>query len=162
MNYWFFLFLPFLIFNTTIFAQTQEYFDSSEYILQVDQHTYSIHYAVNSNIIAMEIDPETKSLLIGLENTHDSQFTIRLEHELISAQNNEFVILVDGQEVHYNIISDSNSSTFEFFVPVSSEEVEIIGTHVIPEFPFGAIFGLVIMISSITIIAKTKASFFKL
>ncbi|MBS3926462.1 MAG: PEFG-CTERM sorting domain-containing protein [Nitrosarchaeum sp.] len=161
MNYLFFL-LPFLIFNATVFAQTQTYPDSSEYILTVDQHTYSIHYVVNSNIIAMDIDPESKSLLIGLENTHDSQFIIDLEHELIDAQNNEFVILVDSQEVDYKITSNSNSSTFEFFVPIGSEEVEIIGTHVIPEFPFSVIFGLVIMISSIIIFTKVKTPFFKL
>lgn len=162
MNYLFFIFLPFLIFNTTIFAQTQTHPDSSEYILKVEQHTYSIRYVVNSNIIAMDIDPESKSLLIGLENTHDSQFIIDLEHELINAQNNDFVVLVDGQEVDYKIISNSNSSTFKFFVPVSSEEVEIIGTHVIPEFPFSIIFGLIIMISLIIVFTKVKTRFFKL
>jgi predicted secreted protein with PEFG-CTERM motif len=85
-----------------------------------------------------------------------------LEHELINAQNNEFVILVDGEEVDYEITSDSDSSTFEFFVPVGSEEVEIIGTSVIPEFPVGAIFGFTVMISVIMIFAKTKVHFSKL
>ncbi|MBI4131893.1 MAG: PEFG-CTERM sorting domain-containing protein, partial [Nitrosarchaeum sp.] len=89
-------------------------------------------------------------------------FFIDLEHELINAQNNEFVVLVDGEEVDYKITSDSDSSTFEFFVPIGSEEVEIIGTNVIPEFPVGAIFGFVVMISFIMIFAKAKAPFFKL
>ncbi|WP_297463208.1 PEFG-CTERM sorting domain-containing protein [Nitrosarchaeum sp.] len=151
-----------MIFNTTVFAQTQSHIDSSEYILKIDQHVYSIYYVVNSDIIAMDIDPESKSLLIGLENTYDSKFIIDLEHELINAQDNEFVVLVDSQEVDYKITPDSDSSTFEFFVPVGSEEVEIIGTHVIPEFPFSAIFGLIIMISSIIIFTKVKPSFFKL
>ena len=60
------------------------------------------------------------------------------------------------------MISDYDSSTFEFFVPIGSEEVEIIGTNVIPEFPVGAIFGFVVMISFIMIFAKVKAPFFKL
>ena len=164
MNYWIFLILPFLIFTTPIFAQTpsDELSNSSQYALEIDEHAYSISYVVNANVVAMEIDPESTSLLIGLDNTYDSRFFIGLEHELISAQNNEFVILVDGQETDYEISSDSDSSTFAFFVPTGTEEVEIIGTHVIPEFPIGAIFGFAVMISSIMIFAKIKAPFFKL
>lgn len=162
MIYWFFLVLPFLILSTPIFAQAPEsstYHNSFEYVLQIDQHTYTIHYVVNSDVIAMAIDPESKSLLIGLEKTHDSQFIIGLEHELISAPNNEFVILVDGKEVYYKITSDSNISTFEFFVPSGSEEVEIIGTNVIPEFPTSAVFVLVVMVLSVIIFAKIKTPF---
>ena len=164
MNYCVFLILPFLIFTTPIFGQTSsdELSNSSNYVLEIDEHVYSISYAVNADIVAMEIDPESKSLLIGLENTFDSQFFIGLENELINAPNNEFLILVDGEEVDYEITSDSDSSTFEFFVPVGSEEVEIIGTNVIPEFPVGTIFGFAVMISVIMIFAKVKAPFFKL
>ena len=163
MSYWIFLILPLLIFTSPIFAQTpSDELSNSEYVLKIDEHTYSISYVVNADIIAMEIDPESTSLLIGLDNTFDSQFFIGLEHELINAQNNEFIILVDGEEVDYKMTSDSDSSTFEFFVPIGSEEVEIIGTHVIPEFPIGAIFGFAVMISTIMIFAKVKAPFFKL
>jgi predicted secreted protein with PEFG-CTERM motif len=165
MRYGIFLILPFLIFTTPIFAQTptsNELSNSLQYVVKFDEHVYSISYVVNADIVAMKIDPESKSLLIGLNNAHDSQFFIGLEHELIKAQNNEFIILVDGQEADYQIVSDTTSSTFEFFVPAGTEEVEIIGTSVIPEFPLGAIFGFAVMISSIMIVAKVKASFFKL
>ena len=164
MSYWVFLILPLLIFITPVFAQTpsDESSNSSEYVLEVDDHVYSISYVVNADIIAMQIDPESKSLLIGLDKTYDSKFFIGLEHELINAQNNEFIILVDGEEVDYELTSNSDSSTFEFFVPVGSEEVEIIGTNVIPEFPFGAIFGFAVMISVIMIFTKMKVPFSKL
>ena len=164
MSYWIFLILPLLFFTTPIFAQTpsDELSNSSQYALEIDEHQYSISYVVNANVVAMEIDPESTSLLIGLDNTYDSRFFIGLEHELINAQNDEFIILVDGQEADYEISSDSDSSTFAFFVPTGTEEVEIIGTHVIPEFPIGAIFGFAVMISTIMIFAKVKAPFFKL
>ena len=162
MHYWIFLILPLLIFTSPIFAQISDDLSNSQHVLEIDGHIYSISFVVNADIIAMEIDPESKSLLIGLDNTYDSQFSIGLEHELINAQNNEFVVLVDGQEVDYEITSDSNNSTFTFFVPIGSEEVEIIGTHVIPEFPIGAIFGLSVITSSIIIFAKIKGPFFKL
>ena len=164
MSYWIFLILPLLIFTTPIFAQTpsDELSNSSQYALEIDEHAYSISYVVNANVVAMEIDPESTSLLIGLDNTYDSRFFIGLEHELINAQNDEFIILVDGQETDYEISSDLDSSTFAFFVTTGAEEVEIIGTHVIPEFPIGAIFGFAVMISTIMIFAKVKAPFFKL
>jgi hypothetical protein len=163
MNYWFFLILPFLIFTTPIFAQTTpDETSNQQYILKFDDHDYVISYDVNANVLAMEIDSESKSLLIGLENTHDSQFSIDLEHELINAPNDEFVVLVDGQDMDYQIASDSNNSKLNFFIPAGTEEVEIIGTHVIPEFPLGVIFGFVVMIFTVTIFAKIKTPFFKL
>lgn len=127
-----------------------------EYMLAVDEHVYSIPYSVDSHILAMAIDPELDSLLIGLENTEDSLFVIDLKHEIISAENNDFAILVNGYEVDYEIVSDSDSSTFSFFVPEFTEEVEIIGTHVIPEFPFGLILVFALMITIVTVFSKFK------
>ncbi len=165
MYYWFLFILPLLIFSTPALAQTLEsdsFSNPSEYVLEIGDHEYSISYTVNANVIAMAIDPESKSLLIGLDKTYDSQFFIGIEHDLINAENNDFIILVDGEEVDYQITSDSERSAFEFFVPIGSEEVEIIGTHVIPEFPIGAIFGFLVMISAVMLFTKMKPSFFKL
>ena len=133
----------------------------SEYVLDIDEHTFAIKYEVNGDIIAMAIDPELTSLLIALENTTDSVFKIDLDHQLINAQNNEFAILVNGYEVEYEIVTDGNSSTFTFFVPQYTEEIEIIGTHVIPEFPLGAIFGLVLLITMIMVVSRTKLPIFR-
>ena len=164
----FYSFLIFSLFISTIpafGASHPEYFgieNPSEYILEIDEHVFSIPYNVNAEVIAMAIDPELTSLLIGVENTSDSIFVIDLEHELINAYNNEFAILVNGLEVDYDIVSDSDSSTFTFFVPEFTEEVEIIGTHVIPEFPLGAIMGLVILFSTVMLVSRTKMSVFRL
>lgn len=137
MKYWVFFFLPILIFTIPVFAQTSTFDESdnpSQYILKIDDHQYPISYVVNADVIAMAIDPESKSLLVGLENTQDSKFSIEINPELISAPNNEFVILVDGQDVDYQITTNTDGYLFSFFVPTGSEEVEIIGTSVIPEF----------------------------
>ena len=134
----------------------------SEYVLNIDDHTFQIYYQVDGELIAMAIDPELTSLLIALENTSDSVFKIDLDHELINAHNNEFAILVNGFEVEYEIVSDDNSSTLTFFVPEHTEEIEIIGTHVIPEFPLGAIFGLTVLIITITVISSRKLPVFRL
>ncbi|MGD8300388.1 MAG: hypothetical protein PVG77_06780 [Nitrosopumilaceae archaeon] len=134
----------------------------TEYVLEFDEQIFSIPYEVNANIIAMEIDPDLTSLLIALESDSDSIFQIDLQHELINAQNNEFAILVNGLEVDYDIVSDVDSSTLTFFVPQSTEEIEIIGTHVIPEFPFGAIAGLSVLIISVMVFSRLKLPMFRL
>jgi len=164
MSYWIFFFLPFFIFAVPVFAQTafDESITPSQYVLKFDDHQYDISYVVKADVIAMAIDPEAKSLLVGLENTYDSTFTISINHELISAPNNEFVILVDGQDVDYDITDNSDGYLFTFFVPTGTQEVEIIGTSVIPEFPIGAIFGLVFMVSFVVVFTKFRVSFFRL
>ena len=157
------LLLLFVLFFTPLFAFAEshpEYLgieNPSEYVLTVDDHTFSVPYHVNSHVIAMAIDPELKSLLIGLENTKDSVFVIDLNHEIISAENNDFAILVNGNYVDYEIVSDSDSSTLSFFVPEFTEEVEIVGTRVIPEFPFGAIMGFVLLVSVVVLFPKLKS-----
>ena len=144
------------------FAESPEYFvieHPSEYVISIDEHVYSILYQIDAQVLAMAIDPELNSLLIGLENTRDSIFVIDLPHEMINAENNEFAILVNGYEVDYEIVSDSDSSTFAFFVPEFTEEVEIIGTFVIPEFPLGSILILFILLTITTIFVRTKTNF---
>lgn len=135
---------------------------SSEYHLEIDEHQFVVPYHVNADVLEMAIDPELNSFLIGLKNTDDSIMVIELDNSLINATNNEFAILVNGFEVDYDIITDDNSSTLSFFVPVFTEEVEIIGTHVIPEFPLGAIITLSLMIPVVLFLSKRKVSFFRL
>ena len=134
----------------------------SEYLLEIDEHEFLIQYQVEANVIAMAIDPELTSLLIGIENTQDSVFVIDLQRELISASNNEFAVLVNGVEVDYEVVSDGDSATFTFFVPEYTEEVEIIGTKVIPEFPLGVCFGLIVLISSVMVFTKIRTNLFRL
>lgn len=161
MSYWIFFILP-LIFTPSIFAYALNFDDSqnwSQYSLDIDTHNYSISYDVNADVIAMGIDPESKSLLIGVKNTHDSKFLISLKHEMINAANNDFLILVNGQETDYDVISDPDSSTFAFYVPAGTEEIEIIGTFVIPEFPIGSIFVYALIVLPIVIFSNMKTRF---
>jgi len=46
-----------------------------------------------------------------------------------------------------------------FYIFDGTEEIEIIGTNVIPEFPFGPFFVLVFLIGFVTLVVKTKSFF---
>jgi len=124
--------------------------EEKKYVLEIDEHVFDIVYDVNADVLAMAIDQESKSLLVGIENAQDSQFMIAFPKEMIDAENGEFAVLVNGVEVEYEISSDSKDYTLIFYVPVDSEEVEIIGTHVIPE--FGSIVTMILAVSIISII----------
>jgi len=126
------------------------------YNLTVDEHSFDLTYEFSGDVIAMAIDQELRSLLIGVENTKDSLFRITFDNTLITAENDNFAILVNGLEVDYDILDDGSSSTLRFYVEEGTEEIEIIGTHVIPEFPFSVFFGFVLMTSTVLIITKFR------
>ncbi len=131
-------------------------FAENTYNLTIDEHSFDLTYEFSGDVIAMAIDQELSSLLIGVENTKDSLFTITFDHELVSVEDDNFAILVNGLEVDYDILDDGNSSTLRFYVEEGTEEIEIIGTHVIPEFPFSVFFGFVLMTSTVLMITKFR------
>ena len=132
---------------------------AESYNLEIDEHTFNISYTLNGNLIAMAIDPELTSLLIGTENVADSIFEIEFDNTLISAEKNEFAVLVNGLEVDYEIEIKNDHSILRFYIFDGTEEIEIIGTNVIPEFPFGSFFVLVFLIGFVTLVVKSKSFF---
>jgi len=128
--------------------QSSNIFAVQSYDLIIDENSFELKYELNGDVIAMALDQELTSLLIGIDKTNDSAFTIELPHEMIRSEDNAFAVLVNGLEVDYEIVSDNDSLTLEFFVPSGTEEIEIIGTYVIPEFPLGfvLIFGAIMTV----------------
>jgi hypothetical protein len=113
--------------------------DSGTYEIKSDGKTFDVTYGFDGELIAISPDKESTSMLIGITNTEDSVFEIGFPSDLLSAQNAEFVVLVDGLETDYVVTYDGNDPTISFPIEAGSEEIEIIGTSVVPEFPFGAL-----------------------
>ncbi|MFB5597679.1 MAG: hypothetical protein ACE5RJ_01505 [Nitrosopumilaceae archaeon] len=101
-------------------------------------------YEVSSTItggqvLAVSPDPESASLIFDIVTTGDGQITITLPRNVIDAKignsDDIFFVLVDGKEVTY---SETKTPTHRYltiqFVH-GSEQIEIIGTFVVPEFP---------------------------
>ena len=135
-----------------IFSSNLAY--GSTYSLETSDMPFEISYELNGDVIAMAVDENTTSFLIGITNVEDSNFEILLPNDLISAENNEFAVLVDQVEVDYTITTQNDAAMLQFFVPANSQEIEIIGTHVIPEFPLGALVVLATMIVIVTFVTK--------
>lgn len=119
--------------------------ESGSYDLEIDERTFSLAYDFDGEVISMDVDKELPSLLIGTTNVDESMFELSFPTELISAENDEFIILLDGAETDYAITYTEDMTVISFVIPIATEEIEIIGTSVIPEFPFGvlAIMGIV-------------------
>jgi len=144
-----------------IYIPSEHVLGDQTYVLQIDEHTYEIEFNLNGDMIAMAIDPELTSLLIGIENVRDGEFSIRVLNELISAQNNEFAILVDGFEIDYEIEIYNNEVLFLFDLYNGAQEIEIIGTNVIPEFPLGTVAILLTTIALVTTFTKMRIGPFR-
>ena len=138
------------IFATILFAMflmiPVSHEDLTTYGLKTDGRTFDLGYEFDGSLISMDVDKQSTSLLVGIKDVKDSQFTITIPPDLLNAQNGEFIVLVDGFETDYSLSYKNNVAKISFPIPDLSEEVEIIGTSVIPEFPFGslAILGAVV------------------
>ena len=151
-----------LILTCILLSSSSQLVNGENYNLKIDEHSYEIKYFLEGNVIAMAIDQELTSLLIGTDNVEqDSIFKIIFPNELISAENNEFAVLVNGYEVDYEIINEDSSLKMTVFIPAFTEEIEIIGTKVIPEFPFGALFVLVSLTAVVILFSKSKLRLIK-
>jgi len=125
----------------------------------VDGEIFSIKYSIeNGTVTAAYIDVETKSLIIVIDSSDDGVITLTLPNTLITSDEFGYFILLDGEEAdNYDESSTSSNTTLVIPFTAGTEEIEIIGSWVVPE--FGAIAGLVLAIAIISIIvlsAKTR------
>ena len=150
MNTWLLLFGILLLF----FPFEPSYAIQEEYLLEIDTHSYNIPYSLDGNLLAMAIDNELNSLLIGIENVSESIFEITLPNEMINAENQEFAVLVNGVEVDYLLEPFSTGVYMKFSIPDNTEEIEIIGTHVIPEFPLAILLSMPILFTIMIVLTR--------
>ena len=129
--------------------------------LTIQDSTDLISYEITNGKITNVIpDLDAVSLLINIEAIDDGSITLTIPRSVLDATINngddEFFVLVDGEEVDFDEITTSTDRTvtIEFFA--GSEQIEIIGTFVIPE--FGTIAAMILAVAIISIIAISAKS----
>jgi len=131
----------------------------------LDVEGYNVGYSITGgSILSITADVDANSLIIEISTTSDGELTIILPRALIDAvlengDDDEFFVLVDAEEVDFDETTTSSDRTLTIAFLAGSEEIEIIGTFVIPE--FGAIAALILAVAIISIIvvsAKTRLS----
>jgi len=138
---------------------------SSGPTIGVDRTSFVLSYTITGgSVLSVTPDDEANSLIIGISTTSDGELTITLPRELIDAigpdgEEDTFFVLIDGEEVDFDETKTSDDRTLTIAFPDGAEEIEIIGSFVVPE--FGTIAVLILAIAIISIIAvssKTKLS----
>ena len=123
---------------------------------------YKVDYELTgAKIIRITPDIEMKSLIIEIETYSDGELRITFPKDVIDTDEEGFFILVDGVETVHDAIP--NSENWSFVIPFSygSEEIEIVGTYVIPEFGTVAVLILIVAVGTIIMIsAKNKQIFY--
>ena len=142
------------IINSNITATTITIQDSTDLIY------YQI---VNAKLINVIPDMDAVSLLIYIQTTDDGSITLTIPRSILDAiidnEDDEFFVLVDGEEVDFEEITTLIDRTLTINFLAGTEQIEIIGTFVIPEFgTIAAMILAVAIISTIAISAKSRLS----
>jgi predicted secreted protein with PEFG-CTERM motif len=141
--------------QTDVVPQPTQNTSSSENILQVEGTHFSVPYSITGgNVLGISADTQAKSLIIPMQTTNDGKFTITLPRVLIDAKNgqqdDQFFVLIDGKESSFMETKTKSGRTLSIQFPEGTEQIEIIGTQLVPE--FGSITSLVLVIAIISII----------
>ena len=123
----------------------------------IDLISYEI---INAKLLNVIPDLDAVSLLIYIETTDEGSITLTIPRSVLDASINggddEFFVLVDGEEVDFEEITTSVDRTLTIDFLAGTEQIEIIGTFVIPE--FGTIAAMILAVAIISIVAISAKS----
>src|SRR3989338_58307 len=151
--------------NTSTAITTFEFGGSSggkPSTIGVDGTDYLLSYTITGGkVLSITPDVAANSLIIAIEATNDGQLTITLPRALIDALlpdggDDSFFVLVDGEERDFDETKTDTDRTLAIVFEEGAEEIEIIGTFVVPE--FGTIAVMILAVAIISIIAVSARS----
>ena len=129
--------------------------------ITIQDSTDLISYEItNGKVINSIPDLDAVSLLLYIESTDDGSITLTIPRSVLDAtinnEDDQFFVLVDGEEVDFEEILTSTERTLTINFLAGTEEIEIIGTFVIPE--FGTIAMMILAVAIISIVAISAKS----
>ena len=114
----------------------------------------------NGKILNIIPDGDARSLIISIEAIEEGSITITIPRSVLDATINDvdddFFVLVDGEEVDFEEITSLTDRTLTIEFQAGAEEIEIVGTFVIPE--FGTIAAMILAVAIISIVAVSAKS----
>jgi len=111
-------------------------------------------------LLSIMPDVDANSLIVSIDATDDGSLTLTIPRSVLDAtmngEDDDFFVLIDGEEVDFEETTSSTDRTLTITFPAGAEEIEIIGTFVIPE--FGTIAAMILAVAIISIIAISAKS----
>ena len=145
-----------------VFAQTPQQFTVKD---PQSGQSFPVNYSVTGATISdISINQQETSLVISLTTSSDGNLTMTLPRALIDAKagadDDQFFVLVDGADTDFDESKTTTDRTITVAFPDGTQQIEVIGTQVVPE--FGGLSFVVLMIAIISIVAisaKTRLKF---
>jgi predicted secreted protein with PEFG-CTERM motif len=111
-------------------------------------------------LLSIMPDVDANSLIVSIDATNDGSLTLTIPRSVLDAtmngEDDDFFVLIDGEEVDFEETTDSTNRILTIAFPAGAEEIEIIGTFVVPE--FGTIAAMILAVAIISIIAVSAKS----
>lgn len=157
------------IFNPDAHAQYLDIsqLESEKVTFTFDEKSYDVYYGYHGSLdsmgssdvfpvlSSMNINDEKKSIDIVMDSVPEqTDFWVRMPDELISADKEQFIVLVDGVDTGYDLMKFPTDHVIGFFIEEDTKNIEIIGSRVIPEFGTYAVFILGISIFGLVYFAR--------
>ncbi|MDH3339912.1 MAG: PEFG-CTERM sorting domain-containing protein [Nitrosopumilus sp.] len=134
---------------------------SSSSSMKVSNTDLMIGYEITTGkVVSVMPDVDSNSLVVGINTSNAGTITLELPRSVLDAKmsdsDDEFFVLVDGEEVTFEESVTETKRTLTVSFPAGTEEIEVIGTFVIPE--FGTIAAMILAVAIISIIAASARS----
>jgi predicted secreted protein with PEFG-CTERM motif len=141
---------------------------AEKFTLEINNTSYDLYYGYRGSLDSistpgdsvpslslMSINQERKSLEITMSKVPEkNEFWVRIPFDVITAENENYKVLVDGVDTKYDLMKFPNEYVVGMFIPQNTKKIEIIGTKVIPE--FGLVPVLILGISIFSVITLRK------
>jgi len=133
--------------------------------VEVQGTDFKLTYAISGGKINQVIpDLDEKSLMVEIESVSNGTLVIKLPREVIDAkfagEDDSFIVLLDGLDVDFDESTTGNERTLTIQYPEGTEDIEIIGTYVIPEFGEIAVLILMVSVFSVIFVSRNKLAFY--
>lgn len=132
--------------------------------LEIGNASYQIRYQISgeNQLKAMWVQRDNITLAAEISAVSDGVLDIELPRDIIDSKkesnaDDAYAVFVDGQFVPYDeIMNNSQARILRIEFSNGSEQIEITGTHVVPEFGSFAALVLAISITSMVLVTKFK------
>jgi len=132
----------------------------TKFVMNVDDKEIILNYNITEGGNILDIYPESDSLIVKMNTSEQGILSINLPREIIDVKigniDDYFYVLVDEEEVDFDEITTPTDRTISVGFSENTDEIEIIGTFVIPE--FGAIAMMILAVAIISIVAVSARS----
>lgn len=130
--------------------------------LKIGNASYLIKYRISgeNQLEGIKLQRDNITLAAKISAVSDGALTIDLPRKVIDSKirenvDDDYAVFVDGQFVPYDeIANDTQSRTLRINFGNGSEQIEITGTHVVPE--FGTLAALILGISIVGVVVITR------